>query len=166
MSMAERPGRSLREGQLSHAEAEDVAQDCKQILAEKLPAFEYSSRRGAFRGYLYVMVNNRINNLFKRRRPVRLASEFARRLADTGAELENRWETQWMQHHLAHCLQRIEQDIMAKTMRIFRMHAVDGVPVKEVCDKLNVSANEVHLAKSRVTRRLRHEMTALLGDSE
>ena len=151
---------------LSSVEAEDVAQDCMQALAEKMPGFEYSSQRGSFRGYLYVMVNNRINNLLKRRRPVRLLTDIARRLADTDAELERKWEAQWMQHHLAHCFQRIEQDIMAKTMQVFRMHAVDGVPVNEVCDRLSVTANEVYLAKSRVTRRLHQEMMALLGDSE
>ncbi len=151
---------------LSYAEAEDVAQECMQTLVEKMPGFEYSSQRGTFRGYLHVMVNNRINKLLKRRRPVRLFTEYARRLADSGTEMERMWEAQWMQHHLAHCLQRLEREIMAKTMRIFRMHAVDGVPVDEVCDRLSVTANEVYLAKSRVSRRLRREMVALLGDSE
>lgn len=151
---------------LSSSEAEDVAQDCMQILARKLPDFDYSSQRGAFRGYLYVMVNNRINNLLKRRRPVRLLTDQARRLAATNANLEQQWEAQWLRHHLAHCLERIERDVMAKTMRIFRMHVIDGVAVDEVCERLGVKANDVHRAKSRLARRLRQEMMALIGDTD
>ena len=61
-------------------------------------------------------------------------------------------------------LPSLEARFSAATVAAFRCYALKGWSVERVCRALNLTPNQVYLAKSRVTRRLCREMRRLVGD--
>lgn len=157
--------RFARAAALSHADADDVAQQCLMELTERLPNFEYEARRGGFRRWLRVFVRYRIrNHLRKRREHNARTGDFRRPQFRESAPAEL-WERIWLQEHLAYCLERVRADIEPLTYEVFQRYVIDEWPVKRVCDELGVTPNQVYITKTRVADRLRTAMLALLGDA-
>ena len=72
-------------------------------------------------------------------------------------------------HHLQtqrlrYCLQHVRRDIEPQTFRAFALYVLDEWPVDRVAAHLQINANQVYLAKSRVTKMLKSRMSELLGD--
>jgi RNA polymerase sigma-70 factor (ECF subfamily) len=150
---------------LSPEEAEDVAQECMNVLARKMPTFDYSKGKGSFKNYLFTQVCNQITDRLRKKRPRQAESGELRRLpASEDKDVAREWEHHWLQEHLAYCLKKIESDFSPTTVAAFKLYVLENWPVDKVCDTLSVGANQVYLAKSRVTRRLRSELTELVGD--
>ena len=150
---------------LGAEEAEDVAQECMNALARKMPTFDYCRDKGSFKNYLFTQVCNQITDRLRRKRPRQAESGELRHLpAPEDKEAVRAWEHHWLQEHLAYCLKNIESDFSPTTVAAFKLYVLEEWPVEKVCDTLSISANQVYLAKSRVTRRLRSELTELVGD--
>lgn len=157
--------RYARTAGLSHADADDVAQQCLLELTDRLPKFEYEARRGGFRRWLRVFVRYRVRNHFRgRREQSARTGDFQRpqRRERVPAEV---WERIWLQEHLSYCLEQVRSEIEPQTYEIFQRYVIDEWPVKQVCDTLGVTPNQVYITKSRVADRLRTAMAALLGDA-
>lgn len=146
-------------------EAEDIAQECMNVLARKMRTFDYSRGKGSFKNYLFTQVSHQISDRFRRKRPRQAESGELRRLAapqeDDAVE---QWDRHWLAEHLAYCLKNIESEFSPTTITAFKLYVLKEWPVGKVCQTLNINANQVYLAKSRVTRRLRSELTDLVGE--
>ena len=59
---------------------------------------------------------------------------------------------------------RLELRCADHTVQAFRLYVLQDWPVERVCETLGLSANQVYLAKTRMIRRLREEVTQLVGD--
>jgi len=146
-------------------EAEDVAQECMNVLSRKMKTFDYSRGRGSFKNYLFTQVTNQIADRVRRKRPRLAKSGELRKLAARADEQSaEQWDRHWLQQHLAYCLKTIETEFSSTTITAFKLYVLKEWPVDEVCRTLNITANQVYLAKSRVTRRLRHELIDLVGE--
>ena len=144
--------------------AEEVAQQCMVLLAEKMPAFEYSREKGGFKHWLRRVANNRINDFFKKKKlPVAQTADF-RRPQEREESFDEIWERQWQKKHLTYCLNLIRDSVAPTTYRAFECHVLIGWPVEKVAETLELSADQVYAAKSRITRKLRSKMRELLGD--
>ncbi len=156
--------RFARMQRLSEEEAEDVAQECMNSLCNVMESFNYSRDRGSFKNYLYTLAVNRIASRKRRRRPRLAESGELQRIAVYDEDPAEAWEQQWLRQHLAFCLKEIESDFAPETIVAFKLYVLKERPVGEVCSTLNMTANQVYLAKSRVTRRLRTVLNELIGD--
>jgi len=150
---------------LGAEEAEDVAQECMNILSRKMKDFDYSRGRGSFKNYLFTQVCHLIADRLRHKRPRPAESaELRRAKAPNDDELAKQWELHWVQEHLAYCLRNIESEFSPTTITAFKLYVLEDWPVEKVCETLSISTNQVYLAKSRVTRRLRSELTELVGE--
>jgi RNA polymerase sigma-70 factor (ECF subfamily) len=59
-------------------------------------------------------------------------------------------------------MQRVRGDFAPATWQAFRRHILEGEPAARVAEALGLSLNSVLLAKSRVLKRLRQELTGLV----
>ncbi|MBI1827665.1 MAG: sigma-70 family RNA polymerase sigma factor [Planctomycetes bacterium] len=148
---------------LSRADAEDVAQDCMDVLFRTLKEFNYARGKGSFKNYLYTLVIRRIMNSVRRKRPRSADSSELQNLQALETESSRLWERYWLRHHLAYCLSVVETEFASPTLAAFRLYVISDWPVERVCEALEVTANQVYLAKSRVTARLREEWEAVIG---
>jgi len=157
--------RFARSRGLKAEEAEDVAQECMNVLARTMPNFDYSRDKGSFKNYLFTQVSHQIADRLRRKRPRQAESGELRRLpAPEDDDAAKQWEHHWLKEHLAYCLKNIEGEFAPTTMTAFKLYVLEEWAVEKVCAVLNISSNQVYLAKSRVTRRLRGELTELVGE--
>lgn len=158
--------RCARARGLDAEDAEDVAQHCSAAVSRKIADFDYDPRRGRFRGWLRKMVNDRVCSLLRRRGERPAESGDFERPQERERSPEEVWEQIWLEEHLRHCCERVRQRVGSRTYEAFRRVAVDQCSVKEVCAALDMTANQMYVAKSRVTRRLQDMMKELVGDDE
>jgi RNA polymerase sigma-70 factor (ECF subfamily) len=148
---------------LGRADAEEIAQDCMQDLARAMPNFVYARQKGRFKAYVKTVADHRIDRWLRRPRPS-LASQSRMDRLRPRLDPEAAWDRLWLREHLLYCLGVLESKSVDSTIRAFRLYALEDWPVEKVCGELDLTPNQVYLAKSRMTRRLRKAMRLHLGD--
>lgn len=141
----------------------DVAQECMKKLSQHMQAFDYERGRGSFKNYLMTLASHEISSRFRRKRPELASSGEWRNFATQDAKLQEDWDTHWLKEHINYCLGNIQSEFSEETMQAFKLYGLEQWPVARVCETLSMTDNQVYLAKSRITRRLRSEMVSLLG---
>lgn len=141
-------------------EVEDLVQEVLAIVVKELPGFRYDASR-SFRGWLRTVLKNKWREL--RRRPNRVTYT-----ADSHDEVvEPDWitslvEEEYRNRLIERALQVMKEDFDQMTWQACWEYVAMDRPANEVANELGISVNSVYLAKSRVLRRLRSELTGLL----
>ena len=84
-------------------------------------------------------------------------------LADVSApeQADALWDQEYRQYLVSRALEVMKTEFQPATWQACWAHVVEGKPAAEVAAELNLSANAVYLATSRVLRRLRAELDGL-----
>jgi len=156
--------RYARARRLDREVAEEILQQCMAVLAQKMPEFEYVKERGGFKYWLRRLVNNKINDYFKKKKlPLAQSADF-RRASLRDDSTDELWEQQWRKRHLKYCLEIIKHDVAPQTYQAFEYHVLADWPVERVTETLGLSADQVYAAKSRITKRLKKKMKEVIGE--
>ena len=159
-----------RRADLQEEDAADVLQEVFLAVATHLSGFRKERPGDTFRGWLRVITQHKILDLFRRRRREPDAvggSVAADRLADLPAPLES--EEQSAADHRAErsllfrSLDFLRGEFESKTWQAFWKTVVDDRSAKEVAEELGMSPGAVRVCKSRVLQRLRQELGNLLA---
>ena len=159
----------LRRHGLAQADADDLTQDVLAVVVRELPGFEHGGRAGAFRCWLRTITVNRARNFWRQRRahpPAGGGSDFLNlldQLEDPASGPSRLWDEEHDRHVARRLMALAEPDFEPSTWRAFRRVVLDGVKPAAAAAELGLSVNAVLLAKSRVLRRLRQEMSGLTG---
>ena len=160
-----------RRAGLSDAEAQDVVQDTLVVVAKQMPGFRYDPARGSFKAWLHTVIRSRLSRHWRKTqgRPVAVAG--AREADDSGpgaeAEVgtapgfEEEWQREWEQHLLAAALRRVQAKVSARQFLLFSLAVLKGVPVATIRRQFDASLAQVYLARHRVGKLLRAEVTRL-----
>ncbi|MFO0874406.1 MAG: sigma-70 family RNA polymerase sigma factor [Phycisphaerales bacterium] len=141
-----------RHAGLSGHEAEDVLQDVLLAFFRVSPHFQYDPDKGRFRGYL----KRATLNVIRRRRRHGPSYSLEIDPADDGSdEDDSRWEREWDAQVMRRALDEARGHVDARTYEAFELYAERTVPAEEVAERLGISVNSVHQAKSRVLRAAR-----------
>jgi RNA polymerase sigma-70 factor (ECF subfamily) len=146
---------------LPPADAADAVQDVFLQLTQKLPAFRYD-RSQRFRGWLWTLVRNKVADR-RRCRPNLLAGAADRQLESVAAgdPLDGWAEAEYRRHLAARALEVMKAEFEETTWRACWEYVAQGRPASEVAAELGVTVDVVYQAKSRVLRRLKHELDGL-----
>jgi RNA polymerase sigma-70 factor (ECF subfamily) len=147
--------RYARERGLTHADAEEIRDQCLLVVARKIGDLEYDRDRGGFKNWLYCIANGKVVDFLRRRRIGQADTHVLGQIADTQPLPGEVWDTQWRYQHLLYCAAQVKDGVGEKTYRMFELLAFEGFGVDEVCERLGVTRNQVYTAKSRVLRRIR-----------
>ncbi|MEW6251673.1 MAG: sigma-70 family RNA polymerase sigma factor [Planctomycetota bacterium] len=146
---------------LSAADAEDVAQEALAAFCQAYRAGKYEREKGRLRDWLFGIARNQLSN-WRRRQPRR-----EMRIGGPGDESgvvgqlpgEDEWvclwEQEWRDAVLRRCLEVVQTEVDPNTLTAFELFAAQGVPAKQVAERLGISPNAVFIAKHRVLRRIR-----------
>jgi RNA polymerase sigma-70 factor, ECF subfamily len=152
---------TLRAG-LSRQDAAECVQDVLMLLVEKLPSFTYDPSK-SFRGWLRMVTVNKCRDILRRNagagyRAIPLEHKDA--VAPDGVEL---FTDEEYQHSLVHrALEVMQTEFEPNTWKACWELVTSGDSVSQVAQRLGMSENAVYLASSRVLRRLRGELGALM----
>jgi RNA polymerase sigma-70 factor, ECF subfamily len=149
------------------SDVDDLVQDVLFVVFREVAGFE-RHRQGAFRAWLRTILVHRVRDYFRglKYRPTATGgSDFLRRLDELespDSALSRLWDREHDEHVAASLMQRVRGDFAPATWQAFRRHVLEGQPAVQVAKALGLSLNSVLLAKSRVLKRLRQELTGLV----
>ncbi len=148
---------------LSSEEASDLVQEVFAILVQRLPEFEYDSKKN-FRGWLRTITVNKCYDFLRRRArsPGNADPTVWRRLAaDDDTKLFS--EEEYRGHLVRRAMRIMQSDFQPNTWKACWELVVAGRPAAEVAQELEMTVGAVYVAKCRVLRRLREELDGLLS---
>lgn len=160
--LAERAG-------LTHAEAEEVAQDVFKRVAETIHEFEANPQRGSFRRWLMNLTRWRIADKFRERpagaerglrREGHDGTATAERIPDD-AEVDAGWDDEWRKHVLDAALDRIARRTKPRHFQVFDLYVRQNWPVLRVASELGIGPASVYLIGHRVKQQLKAEVARL-----
>ncbi|WP_410221173.1 RNA polymerase sigma factor [Pedobacter sp.] len=139
----------------SRAEAEDVVHDTFVDALLKLDYFTYS---GSFGGWLARIAINKSLELIRKRKLKWVDIEtVAEDYEDTAVQTEASQDEKFTIEHIHSTISSLPENYRI----IFNLHAIDGIPQKEIAEMLNISHNNVriiyHRAKDKIKTKLRSE---------
>ena len=146
---------------LQESDAADLVQDIFSVLVEELPRFEYQPGK-RFRGWLWTVTLNRFRERRRRRDPTPQGGEETLTLASTPDGVTEVAEAEYRTYLVDRALRLMQAEFQPVTWQACWEYVVASRPAAEVAAELHISVNAVHLAKSRVLRRLRQELKGLL----
>lgn len=149
---------------LSHDDAEDVRSTCYEIIVAKIRDFDYDRDKGGFKAWLRTVVNRRVVDLFRKRREGSAPSRELRAVPGSEPSPEEIWEQQWKEQHLRFCIQQVRGEVSEKSFQVFDLLVDRGLGVPEVCERLELSRDQVYQIKSRFLARVRAAMAAIYSD--
>lgn len=163
-------GRALRAG-LSHADAEEVAQDVFKRVAETIREFDVDPNRGSFRGWLMKLTHWRIADKFAGRpEPEQQLPHRGNEPSDRTGTIEripspeaeeDEWDLEWKQLVLAAAVDRLKRKVKARHFQVFDLYIRQEWPVLRVSRELGINPASVYLIAHRLTRQLKAEAKKL-----
>lgn len=161
----------LRQRGLQDADVADLTQDVLRQVAVSVRTFEYSPQRGAFRGWLYTVVRNRLRTFCDRELKKDVgrwrgeggtgAFEKLSAVIDDTVETADEWDRAFERQLMSHAVEVIRPDFAETTWRAFWLTAVEGRRGIEAADELGMTPAAVYLARSRVLQKLKEQVRLL-----
>jgi RNA polymerase sigma factor (sigma-70 family) len=149
---------------LTRDDAADAAQETLLRFVQSYRAGKYERARGRLSSWVIGIARNCIIDQI-RSRAARREQDGASALAELPEQdqLARVWEDECQRHILQEALRRLrgETRIDAQTLRAFESLALRELEPAEVARQLDMSLNEVYLAKHRCLKRLRPIVTTL-----
>jgi RNA polymerase sigma-70 factor, ECF subfamily len=158
----------LRRYALNDSDCDDLVQDVLAVVVRRLPDFQRRPQVGAFRRWLRTIAVNCLRDFWRSQRfkPRGIGNadfgSILSELEDPESALSKLWDREHDRHVTAVLLEKIRPRFETKTWQAFRRVALDGIPVDQVAAELDLTANAVFIAKSRVVHLLRKEGQGLL----
>lgn len=164
-------GRARRAG-LSHADAEDVAQEVFKRVAKTIKDFDLNPDRGSFRGWLMKLTSWRIADKFESRGKSPAASPSAHREDNSPrtatiervpapVDDEDEWDREWQQHVLAAAVDRVASRVKPRHFQVFDLYVRQQWPVLRVATELHLNPASVYVIGHRLTKQLKAEVEKL-----
>jgi len=147
---------------LAQADAEDVGQQCSQVVLERIGDYQHL---GSFKSWLRSIAEHKIADQFRRRRgEVQADTAILREHEDRSGPGAEEWERHWSSAHLRYCAELVRHDVAETTYAAFVGYAIEGRAPADVAASLKMTPNQVYVAKHRVIERIRAVMLELTGE--
>ena len=144
---------------LSDSEAEDVAQETLLQFLRDYRANRYDREKGRLRGWIAGIARHRVIDYQRKRGRRKEKSGGLSSLLEVPDEagIAELWDLELERSILRQSVEELRRTSRTseKSIKAFEMVAMNQVPVATVAEELEMSDQEVYLAKSRTAKRLR-----------
>jgi RNA polymerase sigma-70 factor, ECF subfamily len=155
----------LRQHRLVPVDRDDVTQNTLAVVVRKIPEFQHTGRVGAFRHWLKCITINCLRDYWKQRRQHPQAGEAFGTLdqwEDDRSDLSLIWEREHDRHIVHKLTVLLKPEFAEETWLAFHGVVIEAKQASVVAAELQISANAVYIAKSRVLTRLCHVAAGLV----
>lgn len=162
---------------LSHVESEEVVQETILYVSKKIEKFKATRAAGSFKAWLRRLIQWRIRDQIRRRRPEDVQRDHRRstssgqpasstateeRIPDPSAgDFQAVWDQEWREHVREKALELLRTTVNPKHYQIFQMHVLENQPVKTVAAAFGITEAQVYLIKHRVLESLKEHSEQL-----
>ena len=154
-----------RHCRLQPHDAADVTQEVFARVVHAIAKFDYEPRRGRFRDWLGTITRNEIARLAGKRKSERATCYSATEWTQPEpSESDTGWSEVVQAHVMQVALQRSQQHFEPVTWRAFELAWLQNQRTATVAEQLDMSTDKIYVAKSRVLKRLREEVLALIDE--
>jgi len=143
---------------LQASDAADVSQEALIRIAKAVRTLEYDRSKGLFRDWIATIVHNEIRR-HVRRANTNPATIQEQDIASDGVSPE--WNEHFQRHIFETALQRCQQHFAKETWKLFEHSWLNKQSVEQVAQTFNVGPDKIYVARSRVLKRLKHEVAVL-----
>ncbi len=161
-----------RQAGLQAADRADIFQEVSFAVARHLASFRHDRAGDTFRGWLRSITRTKILDLFRRqgRHPKGIGGSTAQQLflgavdsqADAGSQ-DSAAEQQSENAILTRqAIRLVRDEFEDRTWQAFWRTTADGISASVAAEQLGMSPGAVRVAKSRVLRRIRDELSGLI----
>ena len=112
------------------------------------------------------MVDRLVISAWRKKKEIAAPSAVFGELEGREESPENAFERIWHEEHVRCSLERIAKDVQPQTLEVYRKLAFEGWSIEEVCSAFGISKTNASVIKSRMTKRLRAEMDAILNPND
>lgn len=153
--------RYARQRGLGLDEAEEIAQQCLEIIVGRIKDFQ---RRQRFRSWLRRLVENKVKQHFAlRKNGVPMDPDLLQGFAGTEPSPADSWEADWNRTHLEYFIGSLSSEFAPHNLLAFECYVLDELPVPRIAELLGMTPNQIYVAKSRVIRRIRERFGDMLS---
>ena len=160
--------RWCRQWRLQDADAEDVTQEILLKLARKLREFTYNPE-SSFRGWLKTVAHHAWRDFVDGRNRARPAGDERiwelLQSVEARDDLIQKLEEAFDFELLEAAKVQVRLRVAPHTWEAFQLMAIDGLPVAEVAEKVQMQVAMVYVAKSKVKKMLQEEIQKLEADA-
>jgi RNA polymerase sigma factor (sigma-70 family) len=157
---------------LTETEAEEVVQETVVAVAKTIQKFKYDPEKCAFKTWLHGIAKRQVANQFRKRQgkgrvlePLAGADgelSLVDNIPDPASRaLDEAWDREWEVNLLAAAADRVKAQVSPTQYQIFEYHVLQAHSVVETARALGISAARVHLAKHRISKKVKHEVAHL-----
>ena len=146
-----------RKSGLSHVDSEDIVQVTVLKISKYIDRFEFNPARGKFRNWVCMITKQQIANHYRKANRQSPIGEFESNDPESMPEIEdpvNQWNEIWDSEYIGYlngmALSEVKRKVSPKQYQIFHLYCVKDLSVDKIVGILDVSPNEVYLAKNRV----------------
>ena len=153
---------------LQASDVADVTQEVMTQVSRSIAGFMYQPERGRFRDWLGTVTRTKILRFLRRDARAGKAGDAATEELIHQIEVpesDTLWTEGFQSRLLDVAMRRARPDFEEATWTLFERTWVEGEPAQRVAKEMRVTVESVYVAKSRVLKRLREEVTALAEDS-
>ena len=152
---------------LQKIDAEDVTQALLLKLFQQMRQFDYEPTQGSFRSWLKTVTRNAVRDHWRRKKAVTAEkTEIWEQLLNTPAaeDFSERMEKAFDLELLQEAKQRVQNRLAAHTWRAFELSEKGKLSAQEIGSETGLSVAMVYVAKSKVVRLLKQEVSRIEGE--
>lgn len=154
---------------LTAQEAEDVTQETLVSVAKTIKEFKYDRKRCTFKTWLRGLTEKRIADCFRKRSRERelpaddtSGTALIDRVPDPRSfDLDGVWEEEWRKKLYDAAVERVKRCANTEHYQMFDLYVAKGRPAGEVAKTFSTSISQVYLAKHRISRLIKKEVSLL-----
>ena len=157
---------------LTDSEAQDVVQETVISVLKSMETFDYQAETGSFKRWLLRVTSWRIQDHLRQRDPhmeplnpqsaTHTRTATAERVPDLATmDLAACWDEEWEKNLMEAAVERVKKQVDPTQYQIFDLYVLKEWPVKRITEALRVSAARVYLAKHRVSKLIKNELSQL-----
>jgi RNA polymerase sigma-70 factor (ECF subfamily) len=146
---------------LPRSDAEEVRDQCLEVLTRKLPDFEYARSRGSFQAWLQRLARGKVIDLLRARRSRPRESVVLEQLDAPEPAPPELWEREWRAEHLRYALALVRRDEPEERFRAFELLLVDQLSVAEVAARTGLRPAQIYKLKAALLRKVRAALERL-----
>ncbi|MFK7737006.1 MAG: RNA polymerase sigma factor [Pirellulaceae bacterium] len=143
---------------LQPTDAADVTQEVLLRISKSITTFEYDRSQGLFRDWVARIVSNEVKRHFSKKQLKNLSENW------DSEETGDLWTEHFHQHIFSTAMSRCKPSFSEETWQLFDLSWLQKMPAKEVAERMKVDIAKVYVARSRVLKQLRFEVTVLADD--
>ena len=160
--------RFARKRGLQDADAADLTQDVLRSVADAMKNRKYDAARGSFRGWLHTVTRNAVYKFLRgeRRQPSGSGDTQQQICLEQipAPDEQDEWDYEYQKRLFVWACDEVRGEFQVNTWKAFWQTAVDGKSVKQVAEKLGMSAGSIYVAKSRILTRIKERIQQTESD--